>query len=211
MVFVSGGTGYMGGAVIPELLKAGESVRVLARAGSESKVSAGAQIVTGNALDAASFARAVNGCGTYLHMVGTPHPTPWKGEQFRRIDLVALRQSVLAAQSAGVEHFVYISVAHPAPMMREYVEVRKECERCLVDSGLTSTILRPWYVLGPGHWWPYALVPVYRLLEAIPATRDGAQRLGLVTLRQMRNAIVTTVLNRNRSLRVLGVPEIRRM
>src|SRR5215831_3423834 len=48
-----------------------------------------------------------------------------------------------------------------------------------------ATILRPWYVLGPGHRWPYLLVPVYALLRQIPATRAAAERLGLVTLGQM--------------------------
>jgi len=63
------------------------------------------------------------------------------------------------------------------------------------EAGLTATIIRPWYVLGPGHWWPKALVPLYKLLEAIPATRAGALRLGLVTIDQMVAAIVHAAEN----------------
>jgi hypothetical protein len=55
----------------------------------------------------------------------------------------------------------------------------------LHESGMNPTILRFWYVLVPGHPWPYALIPVYWLFEKIPATCSGAERLGLVTLRQM--------------------------
>jgi len=49
--------------------------------------------------------------------------------------------------------------------MRAYIAVRKECEAILAASGLTTTILRPWYVLGPGHRWPVILLPFYRLAE----------------------------------------------
>ena len=63
-------------------------------------------------------------------------------------------------RSAGVQHFVYISVAHPAPMMKAYIEVRSQCEAMIRQSGMNATILRPWYVLGPGHRWPYLLLPI---------------------------------------------------
>ena len=36
---------------------------------------------------------------------------------------------------------------------------------------------------------------MYWLMERIPATRDGARRLGLVTLEQMKNALVNAVEN----------------
>ena len=54
-------------------------------------------------------------------------------------------------------------------------------------------MLRPWYVLGPGHWWPLALVPLYAIARLVPATRTGAQRLGLVRLDQMVSALVRAV------------------
>jgi len=79
----------------------------------------------------------------------------------------------------------------------------------LRESGMNATILRPWYVLGPGHRWPYALIPVYWLFEKIPATRPGAERLGLVTLRQMTQALVRAVESPVRGVRIVEVPAIR--
>jgi hypothetical protein len=58
---------------------------------------------------------------------------------------------------------------------------------------LNATILRPWYVLGPGHRWPYALLPFYKICEWLPFTRAGALRLGLVTLDQLLLALVQAV------------------
>src|SRR5438132_1152136 len=81
----------------------------------------------------------------------------------------------------------------PAPVTRAYLAARADAERVLADSGLPHTIVRPWYVLGPGHYWPYLLLPMYWLLELLPATRESARRLGLVTLPQMVAALVDAV------------------
>ena len=70
-------------------------------------------------------------------------------------------------------------------------------------------MIRPWYVLGPGHRWPYALVPVYWVLKLLPPTRSDATRLGLVTWRQMVSALVHAVEAPCDGFRVMEVPEIR--
>jgi nucleoside-diphosphate-sugar epimerase len=75
--------------------------------------------------------------------------------------------------------------------------------------GPNATILRPWYVLGPGRRWPYLLAPMYWLFERLPATRETAERLGLVTIEQMVRALVGAVENRCQGVRILGVPQIR--
>jgi nucleoside-diphosphate-sugar epimerase len=53
------------------------------------------------------------------------------------------------------------------------------------------------------------MAPLYALLEAIPATRDGAVRLGLVTLEQMARALLWAVENPPAQTRILDVPAIR--
>jgi uncharacterized protein YbjT (DUF2867 family) len=93
--------------------------------------------------------------------------------------------------------------------MKAYIAVRAECEWVLRRSGMNATVLRPWYVLGPGHRWPYVLIPMYWLLERIPGTRQGAMRLGLVTLEQMVAALARAVEDPCEGLRILQVPEIR--
>ena len=209
-VFVTGGTGYLGRPLIETLLASGHRVLALTRRGSESKVPRGAEIVVGDALKAASFADAVPPGATLVHLVGTPHPGPHKGEQFRSIDLVSVEASAFAARRAPAAHIVYVSVAHPAPAMHAYIAVRKRGEAILRSTGIPATFLRPWYVLGPGHRWPYALVPIYALLRRLPATREGARRLGLVTHAEMIAALATAVSRPPLSgIRVVEVPEIR--
>ncbi len=210
-VLVTGGTGYLGRALVPLLLSRGHRVRLLVRPGSEGKVPAGAEAVLGNPLDASSVATGLIGVDTLVHLVGVPKPSPAKARQFREIDLISIQASVAAAVRAKPRpHLVYLSVAQPAPVMRVYVAVRQEGELLIAQNGLNATCLRPWYVLGPGHRWPILLQPVYAVLGLLPTTRAGAERLGFVTLAQMTRALVNAVEQPSTGVRVVEVPEIRR-
>ncbi|HEY2951737.1 MAG TPA: NAD(P)H-binding protein, partial [Verrucomicrobiae bacterium] len=181
-VFITGGTGYLGRRLIPRLLERGNDVAALVRAGSEHKLPAGSKPVLGNALDRSTFTHLIKPADTFVQLVGVPHPGPAKAKEFRAIDLVSVRESVAGAAAAGIGHFIYVSVAQPAPIMKVYQEVRAEGEAMIRASGMKATVLRPWYILGPGHRWPYFLLPAYWLFEWFPPTRASARRLGLVTL-----------------------------
>ncbi len=208
-VFITGGTGYMGRQLIPELLQRGHEVHALVRRGSEGKLPPGCKSVIGDALNGDTYAKSVQGCTTFVHLVGVAHPSPAKAKEFRNIDLISAQAAIEAATRSSIQHFVYLSVAQPAPVMKAYIEVRAQGEQMLRASGMNATVLRPWYVLGPGHRWPYVLAPIYALLERVPATRAGAIRLGLVTLRQMTQALVRAVKSPAVGVRVVDVPAIR--
>jgi uncharacterized protein YbjT (DUF2867 family) len=210
-VFLTGGTGYVGARLAAALCDRGHQVRALIRAGSESKAPPGCELVIANPLEQASFAGQIAPCDTFVQLVGVPHPSPAKAKQFRAIDLVSARASIAAAAEARVRHFIYVSVAQPAPVMKVYQAVRAEAEDALRATGLAATILRPWYILGPGHRWPYLLLPAYKVCELIPQMRAGALRLGLITLQQILGALVYAVENPAPRLRIMEVPEIRRL
>lgn len=209
-VFITGGSGYIGSRVIPALLGRGHTVRALIRPGSEKKLARGAWPILGNALNAATFARYLEPSDTFLQLVGVAHPSPSKAEEFRNIDLVSIRESVKAIEGSTIRHFIYLSVAQPAPAMKAYVAVREEGERLVRATGVAATFVRPWYVLGPGHWWPYAILPLYRLWSAFPSQRDTARRLYPVKLAQVVRAIVDAVEHPPDGIRVIEAPELRR-
>ena len=74
-----------------------------------------------------------------------------------------------------------------------------------------ATILRPWYVLGPGHRWPYALLPFYWICEHLPAVREAGRRLALVTLDQMVATLVAAIEDPPAAgVRILEPQDIRR-
>jgi len=212
-VFITGSTGYLGTPLIRALVDRRHSVRALVRPGSEKKLPAGVTAVSGDALDASSYAARLAPSDTFVQLVGVSHPSPSKAAEFQAIDRASALGAIAAARQAGVRHFIYLSVAQPAPIMKSYQSVRAECEAALLESGggrMNVTIVRPWYVLGRGHRWPYVLLPMYWLCERIPSTREGALRLGLVTLGQMTQTLVSAVENPSIGARFVEVPQIRR-
>jgi uncharacterized protein YbjT (DUF2867 family) len=209
-VFITGGTGYLGRHLIPVLAARGHQLRALVRQASRHRLAPGALPVPGDALDGGSYRQEVAPADTFVHLVGVPNPSPFKADLFRAVDLTALEQAVAVARAQQVRHFIYVSVARPAPVMKAYVAVRARCEEILQASGLGATVLRPWYVLGPGHRWPYALLPLYGILDRLPATAASSRRLGLVHLHQMVSALLHAVENPCPGLRILEVPDIRR-
>ena len=209
-VFITGGTGYMGRRLIPALVTRGHSIQAFVRRGSESRVPSDAEAIAGDVLSRDSLAAAIPAGSVVVHLVGTPRPSPKKASQFETLDFVSARECIAAAKTAGARHFVYVSVAHPSPIMQAYIGVRVRVEALLEESGIPHTIIRPWYVLGPGHRWPYVLVPMYWLLSVLPATRDGARRLGLVTLAEMIGTLTWAVESAETESRIVDVPEIRR-
>lgn len=209
-VFVTGGTGYLGRRLVSALLARGHTVRALARPGSLGRLPPGCEPVTGDALHGLTWAGAIAPARTLVHLVGVPHPSPAKAQDFLRVDLASVDAAVAAAMVAGIHHFIYVSVAHPAPVMQAYVAARQRAEQIIRSSGMAATFLRPWYVLGPGHRWPAALLPMYWLLGMWPGTRESARRLGLVTIGQMIAALVHAVEDPVDGVRVIDVPAIRR-
>jgi uncharacterized protein YbjT (DUF2867 family) len=208
-IFITGATGYIGSSLIPILLERGHRIRALVRPGSKAQPPAECEVVSGNALDANSYRQLIRPADTFIHLFGVPHLSSTKPAQLRAIDLVSAREAVNACAELGMGHFIYLSVAHPAPIMRNYIAVRAQCEQMIHEQHLNATILRPWYILGPGHRWPVLLLPFYKLCEWLPFTRDTALRLGLVTLDQLILALVEAVESPAHGTRIVAVPEIR--
>jgi uncharacterized protein YbjT (DUF2867 family) len=207
--FVTGATGYIGSRLAAALLARGWTVRALHRPGSERRLPPGCQPVPGDALRPGTFRERIAPASTLVHLVGIAHPSPRKAREFTTVDLASIGAAVAAAAAARVEHLVYVSVAHPAPVMREYVAAREQGEALVRASGIPATIVRPWYVLGPGHRWPLILLPAYRVLELFPGTRDGARRLHPVTLSQLLAALVDAAEHPPGGIRIVEVPEMR--
>lgn len=208
-VFVAGGTGFVGRCLIPALRLRAHEVAALARSQSLNRLPSGCEKICGDVFDPASYEAALKNADTFIHLVGAAHPAPWKSKAFEQIDKASLTCSLKAAQTAAVRHFVYMSVAQPAPVMKSYVRIRSECENLLRKSGLAVTILRPWYILGPGRRWPVFLMPVYSILKRIPAMAARIERFDFVTVQQAAGAIIQAVEDPPEGVQVLEVAQIR--
>lgn len=210
-VFITGGTGYMGTRLIKRLLKDGHSVTALVRKGSEHKLPAGATSILGDFFDPATLYQNIPKGSVFVQLLGVAHPSPRKAKQFRDIDLTSVKASAIAAKEAGVNHFIYVSVAMaPSKIMAAYQAVRKEGEEFCLEQKLNCTFIRPWYVLGPGHYWPILLLPVYGIAELIPSWKKKARAMGLVTINQMLKTLVSSVKQPPQLISILEIRDIRR-
>ncbi|MGG9963737.1 SDR family oxidoreductase [Ferruginibacter sp. SUN106] len=210
-VFITGGTGYIGTRLIKALQQEGNfHIKALVRKGSETKLPPGCEIVFGNALDATSYQNNIAPATILVHLIGVAHPSPAKKEQFKKIDLVSVQQAAKAATVAGIQHFVYLSVSmYPTRIMKDFQEVRAEGETLLLQQNFISSFIRPWYVLGPGHWWPLLLKPVFFILKFIPSKKQAAIHLDTVTIKQIINAMVDCIKKPATSKTIFDVPKIK--
>lgn len=223
LVFVSGGTGYLGAALIPALLQAGYRVRALSRPQSRARamarLPAAVDIVEGDPLDARSLARAAAGARTFVQMVGVARPNPSKAREFLDIDLAAAEAGLEATVAAGVPHLVYVSVSQfpdgRIPAMRAYVQSRAAAEekirRRVAAGGLSATFVRPWYVLGPGHRWPLLLSPLMTLAAWVPGQRERIGKMGLVTRGTFNDAMLHAIAHPPADIHVIDVEGIRKI
>ena len=136
-VFIAGGTGYMGQSLIRTL--AGTRPRGAGSGASRVGEEASRGLHSGS-WQCARWQRAMPNqiapADTFVQLVGVAHPSPAKAAEFRQVDLPSGLGAIAAAKSAGIRHFVYLSVAHPAPMMHAYIAVRSECEAAIESAGL---------------------------------------------------------------------------
>ena len=209
-VFITGATGYIGKRLTKLLLQRGHKVIALVRKGSEHKVVVGAAIVAADPFDPNSFQSFIPKGAVFIQLLGVSHPSPKKAKQFKEIDLRSVKASADAAAIAEVSHFIYVSVAMaPSKIMATYQAVRKEGEEYCKNKKLNCSFIRPWYVMGPGHYWPVLLLPLYSVAELVPAWRQKARAMALVTINQILRTLITAVDANPLPLRIIEIKQIR--
>jgi uncharacterized protein YbjT (DUF2867 family) len=210
-IFITGGTGYIGKRLITALLAESFTVMALVRKGSEGKLPAGAIPVVADAFDANHFKEEIPAHSIFVQLLGVPHPGPKKKNFFKSIDLASAQASAAAAKHASADHFVYVSVAQtPTKIMQDYQQCRAAGEEAVINAGLSATFIRPWYVIGPKHYWPLFFQPLFKILEMIPSTSQKAKALRLVYLAQMLKALLFAIKNPVEGIRIIEIAEIRK-
>src|SRR5438309_306398 len=109
-IFLTGATGLVGSHVVEEALARGHRVRALVRRSSDTRWldSWGVEKVSGDITDADSLQRGVAGCDWVINCAAKVGD--WGSlDEFRRLNVEALRLLLDAAADAGVERFVHVS------------------------------------------------------------------------------------------------------
>jgi dihydroflavonol-4-reductase len=112
-VFVTGASGFIGGALTTRLLERGDQVVGLARSDEAAqKVAArGAEVARGNLLDEDSVATGMAGCEVAYHVAGMNSHCPSDPDMLLRVNVGGAASAVRAAARAGIGRMVYTSSA----------------------------------------------------------------------------------------------------
>jgi dihydroflavonol-4-reductase len=110
---VTGGSGFIGGALVGALVAAGRPVRALARSADSARAlrERGAEPVTADVLDPAGLARAMAGCGVVYHAAGVNAFCLADPGPMERVNVEGSANVIAAAAAAGVGKVIYTSSA----------------------------------------------------------------------------------------------------
>jgi dihydroflavonol-4-reductase len=170
-VFVTGASGFIGGALTTRLLERGDDVVGLARSEeAAAKVAArGAEVARGDLLDEESIAAGMAGCDAAYHVAGVNSHCPADPDMMLRVNVGGAEAAVRAAAKAGIGRMVYTSSAaslgepegtvgdeectHRGSYLSVYDRSKHEGEQAVfataADTGVEVVAVNPSSVQGP--------------------------------------------------------------
>ena len=152
-VFVTGGTGYIGGRLVPRLLEHGWRVRCLARSKRKLESRPWAkddrvEVVEGDASDRPMLETAMRGCSAAYYLI---HSMEAAGAGYREQDRELARCFGSAALEAGVKRVIYLGgLGEQGDALSKHLTSRREVEHVLRESGPALTVLRAAMIIGSG-------------------------------------------------------------
>ncbi|HEY7295318.1 MAG TPA: NAD-dependent epimerase/dehydratase family protein [Dehalococcoidia bacterium] len=185
MILVAGGTGFIGKAIVRQLVGRGREVAVLshgARGSSLTLDGKRVEVRPGDVTDLASLPATLAGVDTVVGAVqfkDFPNQNPGRGLTFDNMDRRGTENLVAAARAAGVARFVYISGAGAAPDAEKvWFRAKWGAETAVRESGMRALIVRPSWVYGPEDRALNRYVAFVRSpLPVVPVIGTGKQRL----------------------------------
>ena len=172
-IFVTGGSGLIGGALVGRLIAGGDDVVALARSDASAAALAGqgAEVARGDILDEAALVAAMRGCDLAFNVAGVNTLCPTDPEPLYRANRDGARAMARAAATAGVGRLVHTSSAatlgepegtvgredspHRGSFLSDYERSKFEGEQAVLDEAARSELdvvcVNPASVQGPGR------------------------------------------------------------
>lgn len=177
MIFIAGGTGFIGQHLLKALERGDYRIKCLARTDERAALckKRGFEAVTGDITERESLRGVLTGIDTVVHLVGIIEE---RGEMtFQKVHVEGTRNLVDEAKRSGVKHFFYQS-ALGASLKSDaaYQRTKAEAEEIVKGSSIPYTIFRPSLVIGEGDGFTEKLKELVRLGPFVPIPGTGEAR-----------------------------------
>jgi dihydroflavonol-4-reductase len=176
LTLVTGGSGFVGRAVVQELLAQGRAVRVLARNPNHPALAGlPVEVALGDLRDPVSLGLALNGCTRLFHVAADYRLWVPRPEEMYAVNVEGTRRLLAAAQERGLERVVYTStvgtLGNPGDgtpgredtpvsqkdMVGHYKRSKFIAEGVALEfaaAGLPLVVVNPSTPIGPWDWRP---------------------------------------------------------
>ncbi len=226
MIFVTGGTGFLGRTLVPELLACGHRVKMLVRPTSNLAPFAGLsglQIATGDITDPASVERAMQGCDVVIHAAALFRF--WgRVEAFGDTNILGTDNVMRAAVRNGVRRVVHISSvavvgrppagsliteATPPRPVDPYQQSKWGAEQVVQSFhqsfGLNVVILRLGALYGPGSHYAFNRLFFEEFLRGWRVQVEGGRHITFPCFVKDAARAIETAIRRGRNGEVYNI------
>lgn len=193
-VAVTGGTGFIGAALIDQLISEGFEVRALARNAKRVRRGGEIEIVEGSLENEAALARLAKGADAFLHLAGETHAP--SEQDYARINVAGAGRAAAAAAKAGARFVHASSLSARKPETSPYARSKFDSEKAVADAsaGNAFLALRLPAIYGPGD---LVTLPYFKLLKSgfafEPAT-DRPARASLLFVEDAASAFIAAAM-----------------
>lgn len=167
---VTGATGYIGGRLVPRLLEAGHTVRVVVRSPDRLEDvpwASAVEIVRGDLAVASDVDAAVAGMDALYYLVHAMG----SGGDFEKAEELTARNVATAAKNAGLKRIVYLGGLHPAGELSPHLRSRALVGQILIESGVPTAALQAGVVIGSGSASFEMIRHLTEVLPVMPAPK----------------------------------------
>lgn len=210
-IVLLGGTGFVGGYLVPRLAADGHTITLLSRNRESRRALAvlpGVSIRSADVYDDNVLRRHFDGADAVVNLIGILNPSG--RHTFQRAHVEMARRVVDACKAMGVKRLHQMSSLKAGQGLSNYLKSRSEAETVVKASPLNWTIYQPSVIFGEGDGLVTRFAALLRKLPALPLARADS-RLAPTYVSDVAEAIARCVaddqLAARRSLELYG-PEV---